>query len=131
MRLLLYAHAQELSTVLGGVLPGGGRNLSIVAVLDTGMLWQWGGPGSQTSSPLLTSTRVHINSPAAPPSGLLLRQPDGAPPLQQGSRPRGFLNGAVRRTTTPLCFCSTSTTHLLSILARLLDIYTQRTCSAY
>ncbi|KAF8069613.1 Dclre1a [Scenedesmus sp. PABB004] len=70
------------------------RTVVVVALLDTGALWHWGGTDSLTSTPLLAATAVQLDAAPAPTAGLLLRQPDGAPPLQQGSRPQGFWNGA-------------------------------------
>ncbi|KAF6263466.1 hypothetical protein COO60DRAFT_411664 [Scenedesmus sp. NREL 46B-D3] len=71
------------------------RKITVAALVDTATLWKWGGPGSPTSTPLLAAAQVELGSLAAPPTGLLLRQPSGAPPLQLGSRPLGFWNGAA------------------------------------
>jgi hypothetical protein len=68
----------------------------IVAVLlDTASLWQYGGPLSNASTPLLAAQAVELEAPTPPVTGLPLRQPLGAAALQHGTRPRAFWNGAV------------------------------------
>lgn len=84
---------QQVSAVVSASL--GSSRLTVAALLDTAMLWQWGGPDSLTSTPMMAATQVQLASSAAPSTGLLLRQPAGAPVLQHGSRPLGFWNGAV------------------------------------
>lgn len=76
---------------------GTGRSVAVFALLDTASLWQYGGPATNTSAPLLVGQAVQLDAPAPPVTGLPLRQPQGAQPLQLGTRPRGFWNGAVRR----------------------------------
>lgn len=72
-----------------------GRAVAVLTLLDTATLWQYGGPASNTSAPLLAAQAVQLDAPAPPVTGLPLRQPLGAQPLQLGTRPRGFWNGAV------------------------------------
>jgi hypothetical protein len=91
--LLLLFCIQQLAPVISASLVT--RKITLAALLDTATLWKWGGAGSPTSTPLLAAQQAVLSSPAAPPTGLLLRQPGGAPALQLGSRPLGFWNGAV------------------------------------
>lgn len=73
-----------------------GRSVGVFALVDTASLWQYGGPATNTSAPLLVGQAVQLDAPAPPITGLPLRQPQGAQPLQLGTRPRGLWNGAVR-----------------------------------
>jgi hypothetical protein len=73
-----------------------GRSVAVFTLADTASLWQYGGPSTNTSAPLLVAQAVHLEAPPPPVTGLPLRQPQGAQPLQLGTRPRGFWNGAVR-----------------------------------
>lgn len=82
-----------------------GRSTALVALLDTATLWQYGGPGSNTSAPLLVAQVVQLDAPAPPVTGLPLRQPAGAQPLQLGTRPRGFWNGAVSCGCNSVAMC--------------------------
>lgn len=90
-----------------------GRSIVVAALLDTATLWQYGGPVSNASTPLLVAQVVGLQAPAPPVSGLPLRQPNGAPPLQHGTRPRGFWNGAVSPGCDPFVFyrCDCSSDH--------------------
>jgi hypothetical protein len=72
-----------------------GRSVGVFALVDTASLWQYGGPTTNTSAPLLVGQAVQLDAPAPPLTGLPLRQPQAAQPLQLGTRPRGLWNGAV------------------------------------
>jgi hypothetical protein len=100
--LMLLLTLQQLPAVISASVNT--RKITLAALLDTATLWKWGGPGSPTSTPLLAAQQAVLSSAAAPPTGLLLRQPGGAPALQLGSRPLGFWNGAVSVTVVQLCY---------------------------
>jgi hypothetical protein len=80
----------------GAVSPSTGRHIAVFSLLDTASLWQYGGPATNSSGPLLVGHSVQLEGTAPPVTGLPLRQPQGAQPLQLGNRPRGLWNGAVR-----------------------------------
>lgn len=83
--------------LVGAATPkSAGHSVAVFALIDTATLWQYGGPATNTSAPLLVGHTVQLEAPLPPVTGLPLRQPAGAQPLQLGTRPRGFWNGAVR-----------------------------------
>lgn len=85
----------QLISASGASQASSGRNVGVFALLDTASLWQYGGQGTATNAPLLVGQSVQLEAPAPPVTGLPLRQPQGGQPLQLGTRPRGFWNGAV------------------------------------
>lgn len=73
-----------------------GQSVIVAALLDTGMLWQYGGPGSRTSTPLLTAQQIQLGDWTSPVTGASLQQPVGGPALQLGPQLRDFWSGGVR-----------------------------------
>jgi hypothetical protein len=71
------------------------RKLAVVSLADTSTLWQYGGPDSSTTSPLVSAKLLQLKG--QPPSAqLLLVQPAGGATLAAGgTSPRGFWSGHV------------------------------------